>query len=290
MSNEEFQNVSLQELKDWTNTPEPKPILWHDKETRYADAVLSEGEVALLSGPGGLGKSSVSLAVAHVAVHAHLLNQDYGAACGLRVAAGKVLLVSYEDAPVRIASRVKGMPGGIPDGLFVWENPSPLWKKEGKGEAWDELWQSVSTDGIKAKLVIIDPASAALVDVEVSEGGPVRAFLTECRIMAETHKCGVLIVAHDTKAARNEARQGGDPGAGAVAGSATWYDAARGVLYLRSASADKRVDDDPDARVLECLKANYGRTGWKVNLVERFDNGRFAGLEKKESEIPDEDL
>ena len=32
--------------------------------------------------------------------------------------------------------------------------------------------------------------------------------------------CGVLLVAHDTKAARNLAMAGQDPGAGAVAGSA----------------------------------------------------------------------
>ena len=68
-------------------------------------------------------------------------------------------------------------------------------------------------------------------------------------------------------------RAGEDPGAGAVAGSATWYDAARGVLYMAR---------DGDRRSLRCIKANYGRSGWSVDLHERLDmNGRFCGFEAK---------
>ena len=63
-----------------------------------------------------------------------------------------------------------------------------------------------------------------------------------------------MIVAHSTKLAR----YGGDPGPGAVAGSGQWWDAARGVLFMRG--------DGPGRAAIECLKANHGPTGWAVTL------------------------
>ena len=99
--------------------------------------------------------------------------------------------------------------------------------------------------------------------------------------LADASGAGVLIVAHDTKGARNEARAGGDPGAGAVAGSATWYDAARGVLYMR------RDPNNHDFRLIECLKANHGRARWGARLGERFEGGEFAGLELRDRLDPD---
>ena len=82
-------------------------------------------------------------------------------------------------------------------------------------------------------------------------------------------------MAHDTKAARDASRRGDDAGAGVVAGSAAWYDGARGVLSL--------VDDpEPESsdRLLSCVKANYGRTGWGARLTERTGpGGAFRGLE-----------
>ena len=58
-----------------------------------------------------------------------------------------------------------------------------------------------------------------------------------------------------------------------MAGSAAWYDGARGVLAL---IRDPRSDD----RLLECVKANYGRTGWGARLIERTGAGdTFRGLE-----------
>ena len=112
--------------------------------------------------------------------------------------------------------------------------------------------------------------------MSTSEPGPVRAFLRALtREAAPTDGwpgCGVLLVAHNTKSARDAAAKGEDPGAGIVAGSAAWYDGARGVLSL---ARDAMSDD----RLLECAKANYGRTGWGARLIERTDdNGAFRGL------------
>ncbi len=122
----------------------------------------------------------------------------------------------------------------------------------------------------------MDPASAALADADVSQTGPVRKFLRALMHEARQAECGVLVVSHSTKAARNALRRGDSPGTGVMAGSATWYDGASGVLSLEEAL------NNPCARILECIKANYGRKGWGTILNERTtDSGAFAGLELK---------
>ena len=264
--------------------PEPAPVLWHATGERAA-AVLSVGEVAVLSAPGGTGKSTLTLQVALAAAKAMTGRRRhwaaYGEACGLRVRPGPVVFVSYEDSPVRMAARARSIAGRDPDpaGILHWPDPGPLYRgfeggrEQGPGDNWAPLWAAVRAMDPAPSMVVIDPASAALDGVSMNEGGPVRAFMGALAGEAKAAGCGVLVVAHDTKASR-DAVQGGDaPGAGAVAGSATWFDTPRGVLHL------SRAKDDDGARELRCIKANYGRSGWAVNLDERIEGGRFAGFE-----------
>ena len=265
-------------IKEWRGKPEPAPVLWRDAGTPYADeSVLCIGEVALLTAPGGCGKSYLSLALAKAAAEA---SGDRGTALGLSVRAGPVVLISYEDSPVRIAARLAKMGAGdaVYERVSVVQDPAPLFIANPDGGAamagpgWRPLWDAIRT--IEPALVVVDPASAALADVSTSESGPVRSFMRELSREAEAAECGVLIVAHDTKAARNAARAGEDPGAGAVAGSATWFDAARGALYLRAGAEDRA-----DQRIVECAKANHGPAHWGVSLTEDYTAaGAFRGF------------
>ena len=269
-------------LSKWASATPPEPVLWL-AEAGQSAPLLSCGEVALLASAGGLGKSTLTIGLASAAAG------DGGKAFGLGIAPGPVAMVSYEDAPVRIAQRMRWFapwPDGQPEpqawrDVAVIPRPGALWRADEDGGSepgpeWPRFWRTVSERD--ATLAVIDPASVALADVSTSETGPVRAFMDACAEQAETTGCGVLIVAHDTKAARNEARAGGDPGAGAVAGSAAWYDAARGVLYLRR--------EDADRLTLECLKSNYGPTGWGVLLgARRGGNGGFCGFKPEPERV-----
>ena len=265
-------------ISEWRGSPEPTPVLWRDGSAPcFDESVLSIGEVALLSAAGGSGKSYLSLALAKAAAEA---TGDSGKSLGLCVRAGPVVLVSYEDSPVRIAARLAKMGAGdaVYEKVHVLPEPAPLFiAKPDDGEAipgrgWWALWDAIRT--IQPSLVVVDPASAALADVSMSEGGPVRAFMRKLASEAKAAECGVLIVAHDTKGARNAVRAGEDPGAGAVAGSATWFDAARGVLYMRAG-----VGEQADRRIVECVKANHGRAHWGVELAEDYTaKGGFCGF------------
>ena len=255
----------LRPLSDYLGQPEPPPVIWRDDGTDgddgRVDAILSAGEVALLAGEGGAGKSTLALHLAAVG------NPDR-AVGGLRRADGPAVLVSYEDSPQRLAGRLAWIDGGpdAADGVHVLPDPAPLWEADPDergaskpGRAWAPLW--AQAERLSARLVVVDPVSAALADVSTSETGPVRAFLGALSAQARRRGAGVLLVAHPTKAGRRETAGGRDPGPEAVAGSAAWWDGARGVLTL------ERGHDG--ARLVVAAKANYGASGWAVELAER---------------------
>ena len=270
----------LKTARDVFNLPQPAPVLWRDPEPTEpeageVDAVLSVGEVAILASAGGLGKSCLTLALAVASATAAEADREYGGACGLRVKSGGAVLVSYEDSPARIGARLHWFTDTAPVRLHLWADPLPLFQTDPDSrsavtqcDAWEGLWREIKATA--PALVIVDPASAALADADTSQTGPARTFLRKVSQEAATADCGVLVVSHDTKSARSLAMAGQDPGAGAVAGSAAWYDGARGVLTLLP---------DPTAkgeRLLVAIKANYGRTGWGAQLTERYEAGRSA--------------
>ena len=269
---------------EYADAPQPAPVVWRDNpdapDSTGVDAVLSVGEVAILASAGGLGKSTLVLELASAAVAAAELGAPSMAACGLAVTAGPVVVVSFEDAPARIAHRLTWCNAGkVPAAVHVAPDPLALWVaaadrggESHPGANWDRLWRAVRE--VDARLVVIDPVSAALADVSTTETGPVRAFLRALTAEATAAGAGVLLVAHSNKAGRRMAAAGEDPGADLVAGSAAWYDGARGVLSLV-------VDPEPGSsdRLLQCVKANYGRTGWGARLIERTGpGGAFRGL------------
>ena len=203
-------SIALMPLKNWHGQPQPAPVLWRDADSKWADAVLSEGEVAVLSGPGGIGKSYLALSWARAATRKE--TGSYGENCGLRVRRG----------PDRGSKRMPGPGQPISPGTArtaVWTTDKG---ESNQGAHWSGLWKAI--DRIGARLVVIDPASAAL-EGATNDSGPVRRFMPALRLEAETSGVGVLVVAHDTKSDRNEAKAGGG-----TQGRARWPGARLGSM------------------------------------------------------------
>ena len=249
---------------DWRDKEAPDPVIWRD-HAQYPDAVLSSGEVAVLSGAGKSGKSYIALALAVAAAKAEAEGSRYGKACGLRVAAQPVVILSYEDAPKRIDQRAADMDTGasvrlIPDPpqLFRFDPNTRQW---GHSFDWPLVWAAIREAA--PGLVVIDTGPKAM-GGETNDGGAVIAFLQALEGEARRGAFGVLLTAHDTKAHRNQVKAGEAPDAGAIAGSGQWHDSPRGVLYL----SKHGPGDAP--RILEAVKCSYGRDGWGASLISDY--------------------
>ena len=260
----------------WRQDAPPAPIIWRDHE-KFADAVLSVGDVAVLAGAGKGGKSYLCVALAKAA--AEPTGEGYGKTCGLRIAARPVVILSYEDSPKRIDMRAEAM-GAPPDAVLVTDSRPPslygmdrqtrTWQPS---EAWRRTWDGIAA--CKPGLVVIDTGPKAM-HGETLDPGAIIGFLQELENEAKAGSFGVLITAHDTKVARDAARHGLAVDAGVIAGSAQWHDSPRGVLHLTK----EGPGDSP--RILEAIKCSYGRDGWGARLEVLYNEREvYAGLKLK---------
>ena len=268
-------SVAPAPITRWDDSALPKPLL-----RRYgqdAGAVLSAGEIAILSGAGGKGKSTLALQIALAASSG--TSNEYRYVAGLEVAQGAAVIASYEDQGSVIRHRIRSLTdsGNPPvlENIHLSEMAGhPLYgppqtglytaQPEPQFPDWRVFWDRV--DAISPSIVIIDPVSAAF-SSEANRVEAVRQFIDALRLEARRAACGVLLIAHSTKAERSRSRaEGGAPDAGAVAGSAAWHDACRGVLTLDSRS--------PNKHQLHLVKANYGAL-WKPISLQRHRQGPF---------------
>ena len=267
--------------------PRPSPIL-SPAGKFCTGAVLSEGEICLLAGEGGVGKSAlageIALAVAGNARDAGGLLAAHGG--------GPVLWVTYEETPGELAARLKtrartvgvsaqnvhvlDVRGGWPlfgpgaDGrssAFYHARPEQL-------IGWEPMEAAVG--GLEPRLIVIDPVLAAYVG-EPNSAPPVREFLGALASLAREHSAGVLVLAHSTKAARSQ-RGGTKPDPfepGQVAGSAAWTDGVRGALSFAYGS------DDDGNRLLSIVKANMGpaRIQCDAKPMRAEESGWIIGFE-----------
>lgn len=281
-------------------------------DREWGGAVVSVGTVAVLSGEGSVAKSGLTcdLAIGIASKPDGFANEAdrtlHDIPGGLfRAQGGPVLMVTYEDLPSVTAWKLQGAAkerGVNPaclarvhvldmEGQPLFGPPEPEPARDGDGEiigegrgglynarpaplpGWFDLWREV--ERVNPVLVIIDPALAAYVG-DSAGAAPVREFITALIQQARKHDCGVLVVAHSTKAARG----GGDPDPldpGHVSGSAAWFDAARGVLVMQFA---KDSPPDEGIRTLSLPKVNYGhgRIGCSIEPV-RLSGGAIVGFD-----------
>lgn len=250
---------------DWSATDTdreiPAGVLMHDETP-----ILPVGEVGILAGLGGAGKSRLALQIAVSAagapdgeaapvLHPHTVSAGWsGVSAALQVRGGPVVMAGYEDAPAWLRMRAleiarwldSGRDGGrcrlaVDDRerLSAAVGEPPLFAPAAPGEpaaptpAWTGLWQRVRE--VAAGLVVVDPVALAWdAGVEGYPAGPVGAFVAALRREAVEAACAVLLVHHTTKAPRSARREGRRLDAGDVSGSHAWVDRVRGVLVLQA--------------------------------------------------------
>lgn len=276
-------SVAPEPITHWNDSELPKPLL--RKYGQDDGAVLSAGEIAILSGAGGKGKSTLALQIAMAA--SSETGSGYRYVAGLEIARGTAVIASYEDQGSVIRHRIRSLtdrqnPPAL-ESIHLSEMAGhPLYgpprtglytaQPEPQYPDWRIFWDKVNT--ISPSIVIIDPVSAAF-SSEANRMEAVRRFIDALRIEARQAACGVLLVAHSTKAERSRSRSdGGAPDAGAIAGSAAWHDACRGVLTL-----DSRSSNDHQ---LHLVKANYGAY-WNPISLRRDGPGPFQESSRPKS-------
>ena len=212
---------SLESLNAAASDPQPRPLI---RPSDGRGSLLSAGEIMLLAGAGGAGKSTlacqIALRAAHIEASGRASNgSEWADVAGLRVRTGRVVILSYEDRRWRVWKRCQligktaglddmelesaldnigivqadGWPlFGIPDGGHIGQAPERL-------DVWKHLWPKIAQ--WQPSIVIIDPALCAY-NGEDSRVAAVRAFLDAIRNEAAQIDAGVIVVAHTTKAAR----------------------------------------------------------------------------------------
>lgn len=254
----------------------PKRLLWaHGK----SGAVLSAGTVAVLAGEGGIGKSALAGSIAlGIAMQP---DGEVGDVSGglFEGVGGKVLLASHEDGLGVTAWRLRKLAGNAGEKKAASEDLARVhlldlagWPLFGPSDAgrgalynarpeplagWSYLWSAA--DRIGPRLVVIDPALSAFVG-EPNAAAPVTEFLVSLADAAKKRRCGVLLLAHSTKAARAPRTEKPDPfDPGHVSGTAAWTDRVRGVLAFT-------WEKEQGKRVLAVSKANYGPARIQIGL------------------------
>ena len=267
----------------------PKPVLGC---AGMSVAVLSEGEICVLSAAGGTGKSTLAVSTA---LSVAMVDKDLTKPVPLMGSifhgyGGTVVYATYEDPPSVIRWKLRelaklwdskkdneatnalkkvaiismrGWPLYGPVGEHASYNTVP-----GRMPGWDHLWKLV--DEAKPLLIIIDPALTAFVG-EANSPTQAMSFLEALSSEAAKRRAGILLLAHSTKSSRSSRSDPFHPGM--VSGTGAWTDHVRGVLTMgqynpnmsdspqrssRQSRQGGQDDKGEEMPVLRVYKANWG--------------------------------
>ena len=236
-------------------------------------SVVSEGSVGVVSGAGGTAKTTLMLNQALVYAHAPPgeATQLHGGIFDAPTGGGPVLHLTFEneDTVARdpVLALVDQLDRGRPSSFreAAWRvhvldmMNCPVFGPTERGAAaglynarpgplagWVDLEHAI--EEVRPRLVIIDPVLCAYVG-DANSTPAVREFLGALASLARSHRLGVILIAHSTKAARKS----GDPmDVGQIGGTDHWTSGVRGTFSL---SYDESIEG---GRVLACPKANRG--------------------------------
>jgi RecA-family ATPase len=118
---------------------------------------------------------------------------------------------------------------------------------------------------IRPRLIVLDN-SADIYGGNENDRAQVRQFIDLLRRMAIGADAGVLLTSHPSLT-------GVASGTG-LSGSTAWNASVRSRLYFKRVTTERDEEPDPDLRVLEVMKNNYGPAGEAIKL--RWSKGLFV--------------
>jgi len=259
---------------DLAGLPVP-PRLWHVPEFIPAHTVTT------LNGDGGTGKSLAALQLCVSTV----LGRTW---LGQPVRQGSALVLSAEDDRDELHRRLDDICMAEAVGLGALGNLTlrSLAGREallaapeaGRPEVMRETPLFQRLDAWMAHhrptLTLLDTLADLFGGNEINRAHA-RQFIGLLRGMALRHGTTVLLLAHPSLS-------GMASGTGS-SGSTAWNNSVRSRLYLRRIVTADQDEPDPDARELEVMKANYGRTGLVIPL--RWQAGFFLTDHKSEGAL-----
>ena len=243
---------------DWSKQPPKRDWL--------IDAWLPAGRVAMLTGPGKVGKSRLALQLAAAIAAGEKAWLPGGPELVLKSSEDKVkddvaVLATWEDEEEEVARRLHGMNMHAKVGkrLRYVAPDEPLWVGYG-GDRTDPFGYDrtgrLSPTGIKlrqyckdkgARLLIVDPRAAAY-GLNENDRAAVRMFVSEWDRWAQDNRCAVLLIVHPPKSD------------GPYSGTTDWHAAVRAVWELTTKAVDVGDKKDGGRRAVRfaCLDTNYG--------------------------------
>jgi RecA-family ATPase len=267
----------------WQNEPVPERE-WTVKVR------LPRSNVTLLSGEGAIGKSILSLHLSAAVV----LGRDW---LGTMPDPGPAIVVCCEDDPNELWRRCDLIFSHYGAAFAEFKNLHLL------ALAGEETLMAVpdrsgiiqptsllgrireAACDIRPKLIVLDNA-ADIFGGNENDRAQVRQFIGILRGVAIAAGAGILLTSHPSLT-------GISSGTG-LSGSTAWNASVRSRLYFKRAKTDKDEEPEPDLRVLEVMKANYGPVGETINL--RWNNGLFlpvhgvSNLDKLAAERRSDDM
>jgi RecA-family ATPase len=271
--------------------PAPEPVFLESASCLHDVAIpprewmvpdlIPHRTVTILGGDGGTGKSLVALQLAVAsAARTEWMGQTLDRP-------GGVVYISAEDERDELHRRMADITEAeavpftdLSDLLFrslAGENAilADLDRRTGKMKA-TKLFKTLDAAVEKARptLVVLDTL-ADLHSGDQNDQGHARQFITLLRGLCVRHGCTILLLAHPSLTGINSGTGTG--------GSMAWGNSVRSRLYLRRIKEDG-TEPDPDLRILETMKSNYGKIGGQVTL--RWQDGAFnAVTAEDESEM-----
>jgi RecA-family ATPase len=246
---------------DWRGVPIP-PMRW------LATNRIPAGDVTILSGDGGGGKTTLALQLG-VSVAA-----DLGDWLGTTVETGPVIFFSGEEPENEIRRRLervakkRGVEADEIENLhFHFAEPDKCTLGGGPANtpiAPTALFNSLraAAKSIRPALVIVD-SNAATLGGNYLDRVHARTFVSLFRSLAREIGCAVLLLDHPSLSGMTN-------GSGR-AGNMDWQNTVRALLYLRSTENEQGATS---GRELEVMKSNYGPRGEKQKL--QWENGCYV--------------